>query len=285
MGKPADDDMAAMVRAVLPKPEGVLWQIDVVDGINDAGVELTAETATIRIQKSWRQTVHDAGLYYVARHYPLALEPVDDQKLPTCLLHRPVNLWRGVALEWEYSSGRFTGRLLADDGACTYVARTFDRLGAAADQNIVTAARSALSERGKKLNTARVDAKRRAELRRQTRELLLTRLLCGRRYDSGHNVLLDPFRPYLPSRIAKLLEHYGNETVPLIELEQQCAEALLEVPECDIASLIYQLDVAIDAARKQFMPPWECLSQSSCAELTSEEKRALQWLAQYRANF
>lgn len=280
MSKPADDDMAAMVRAVLPKLEGVLWQIDVVDSINDAGVELTAETATIRIQKSWRQTVYDAGLHHVARHYPLALEPVGDLDLPTCLLHRPANLWRGIALEREYSSGRFTGRLLVDDETCTYVARTFDRLGAAADQNIVVAVRNALSERGKKLNATRVDAKRRAELRRQTRAFLLTRLSCGRRYDSGRNVPLGPFRPYLPSRIAKVLEHYGSTGVPLIELEKQCAEALLEIPECHIASLIYQLDVAIDAARKQFVPPWECLPQNSCTELTSEEIRALQFLAQ-----
>jgi hypothetical protein len=243
---PADDFLAALVRNVLPKPYvATHWQVEVVDTIEQVDAEANGQAAIVRIHKSWRETVYDVGLCQVTRHCPLALEPVRDQDVPVDLLAENVSLWRAVTIEREYWRGQFTGALTVGEA---YVARTFDEIGRFADADIVVAARSALSGRRQKLNETNIGKKRLAARREQTSELLRQRLSRPADYDRAHCVSLEPFYRLLPARISKMLELNGGHKVPLIALEQESVHAVLEIPESHMSALIYQLDLAINAA-------------------------------------
>ncbi len=80
-------------------------------------------------------------------------------------------------------------------------------------------------------------------------ELLKTRL-SQRKYDASYSVALDLFRTLLPSRVLRALELYDNGGVPLIELERHCINAVLEISESLLPTLIYQLDMAVAHAER-----------------------------------
>jgi hypothetical protein len=80
-------------------------------------------------------------------------------------------------------------------------------------------------------------------------ELLKVRL-SQRRYDVSHTVALDSFRTLLPSRMLRALELHNQGEVPLVELERHSIDAVLEISDSLLPTLIYQLDVAIAHAER-----------------------------------
>lgn len=264
---PTDDSLEAIVRAVLPKPPSVKeWQVDVVDTFDEVGAD--DQTETVRIHKTWRETVYDPGLFHVTRHYPLAVETVDQGVWPISLLEKPLNLWRAVAIEREYFAG-FTGGLSVSE---VFVAQSFDTLGRFADRDPIIAGRAALRQRGSRRAEERAQRKRLTSLRKNIRDSVLAR---PRRFRPTHIVSLGPFRPYLPAYMIKCLElhdRFGSvDLVPLADLEMKCAEAMMEIPEGHIAYLMYALDLAVQQACKPI--------HAEGIRLTSEEDAVLAEMA------
>lgn len=231
------------------------WQVDYVDRTEDAGADVKLGKAVVRIHRRWFLEIHDDGLCHVARHYPLAIEPItfcelpDDIQLKLC--RRRIDLWRAVAIEQEFVRGLFAGRLRVDQcGNFTYIARTHDRRGASAHWDIMIAVREALKERRRKLKKAREDDKRLAEFRTEISGRLQARLARGR--FQYIEVPLNQFCQRVTSRVSEALQFrfcHAATTVLLIELERWAVDAVQILSAHDIRSLIRQLDIAIDEAQ------------------------------------
>lgn len=242
----ADHDLSQLVRNILPRPNSAReWRVEVVDKFEETSS--CQQAATIRVHRSWRETVYKIGLPHVTRHYPLALEPIEikDERM---LLWRDqrFRLWRGITIEREYRCGQFTGELTQGPA---FIAQTIDGLGLYADEDCVCAAKYALSARRKKLWKENTNKRTLAKLRNQLRELLSNRLKTNCGYPSNHFVSLTPYRGLLPSAIIDTLILYGEGRVPLIELENASVDAVLKMPWKDVPTLLYQLDFDINAAR------------------------------------
>ncbi len=242
----ADRDLSELVRKVLPRPCSTReWQVEVVDKVEETSS--CQQAATVRIHRSWRETIYKIGLQYVTRHYPLALEPIENKDEHMMLWRdQRFRLWRGITIEHEYRYGKFTGKLTQGPA---FIAQTLDGLGLYADEDCACAARKALSARRKKLWKENSDKCTLATLRNQFRELLSNRLKINRGYPGKHYVSLTPYRGLLPSAIIDTLILYGEGRAPLIELENASVDAVLKISRKDIPTLLYQLDFDINAAR------------------------------------
>lgn len=248
----ANSEFSALIGRVLPKsPNAVPWTVQLVDRIDHVDASIDCTSAVVRIQPTWRQAIYEAGLARVTRHYPLALERIDFRSSDVQGAIDPrvcnrVNLWRAVTIERGYHGGLFTGELSVGEA---YVAQTFDRFGLFADVSLAATVRKALCERRSKLRA--IEAKSRmALLHRAKISALLKVRLSQRKYDVSHTVALDSFRALLPSRMLRALELYNQGEVPLVELERHSIDAVLEISESLLPTLIYQLDVAIAHAER-----------------------------------
>jgi hypothetical protein len=257
MSAPTDDAIAGLVRRTLPRHSEMEWQVDWVDQIEEAGADVRPGEAVVRAHRVWFTRIYGDQLSHVARHYPLALEPITFRELSVVVQSRiarwcdRVNLWRAVAIEREFVRGLFTGRLRVDHpGHFTYIARTHDRRGVSAHWDILVAAREALKERRRTLKAEREDDKRLAEFRAQISGRLQARLVQGR---FRHvEVSLDQLCQRLSPDAAFVLRSgvlHATRTVPLVELERSAIDAVRSLSARDIRSLIGQLDVAIDEAQ------------------------------------
>jgi hypothetical protein len=273
----ADHDLSQLVRKVLPRPSPTReWQVEVIDKFEETSS--CQQAATVRVHRTWRETVFDVGLQHVTRHYPLALEPIEikDERM---LLWRDqrFRLWRGITIELEYRCGQFTGELTQGPA---FIAQTIDGLGLYADEDCACAAQYALSARRKKLWEENTNKRTLAKLRNQLRELLLNRLKTNCGYPSNHFVSLTPYRALLPSAVIDTLSFYGERRAPLIELENASVDAVLDMPWKDAPTLLYQLDFDINAARTCMVdPPAEVSATQHFVEqahgLTMEEELSL----------
>jgi hypothetical protein len=248
----ADPELSALVGRVLPKLPGAgSWTVQLVNRFEDVDASVDCTSAIVRIQSTWRQAVYEPGLAHVARHYPLALQPIDFRSPEVRDTIDPrrfkrVNLWRAITIERAYRGGLFTGELSLGQA---YVAQTFDRLGLFAHLLPATTVRKALSERRSRLRAIEA-ATRMTRLRRAKISELIKVRLSQRKYEASHVVALEPFRALLPSRILRVLEIYGSEGVPLVELERKAADAIFDISENLLPSLVYQLDVAVRHAER-----------------------------------
>lgn len=242
------EELGGLIRDVLPPPEaGTIWNVEIVDEVQEAGAERNPRPV-VRVHRLWREAVYDAGLRRVTRHYPLGLDRVPDQEVPLSFLLRNVRAWHGITLERVYSRGHFTGQLTVGEA---YIAQTEDGLGVAADEELASAARTALAMRRsqlRRLSSAKVEE---ADLRHRLRDLLHNRHRGRSTHDIMHPVSLEPFRRHLPSNAIHRLElqGLGSDVVPLRVLELECAEAVLHTPAAGIPAIIYELDIATAAAR------------------------------------
>ena len=273
----ADHDLSELVRKVLPRPSPTReWRVEVVDKVEE--ISSCRQGATVRIHRSWRETIYKNGLQYVTRHYPLALEPIENKDEHMILWRdQRFRLWRGITIEHEYKYGKFTGKLTQGPA---FIAQTLDGLGLYADEDCACAARKALSARRKKLWKENSDECTLATLRSQFRELLSNRLKTNRGYPGKHYVSLTPYRGLLPSATTDTLILYGEGRVPLIELESASVDAVLRMPWKDFPALLYQLDFDINAARTFAVDaPAEAVAKQHIAEqvygLTMEEELSL----------
>ena len=248
------------------------WRVQLVDRFEDVDARIDHTSAVVRVQPTWRRTIYETGLAHVTRHYPLALEWVDfrspdvrDSVDPR--VFKRVNLWRAVTIERGYHGGLFTGELSLGQA---YVAQTLDQLGLFADLFPATTVRMALSERRSKLRAIKTTNIMTRQHRIELNELLKVRL-SRRKYDVSHTVSLESFRTLLPSRVIRALELYGSEGVPLVELERKSADAVFEISENLLPSLVYQLDVAVRHA--------ECSSPLVTGHLSDEDAIALGMIA------
>lgn len=241
-------ELIGLVREVLPPPEaGTTWNVEIVDDVQRAGAERNP-LPVVRVHRSWRETVYGAGLRRVTRHYPLGLDRVPDQAVPLPFLLRNVRAWHGITLERAYSRGHFTGQLTVGEA---YIAQTEDGLGVAADEELATAARTALAMRRAQLRRLSSAKAEETELRTKIRDLLHNRHGLRSAHDIMHPVSLEPFRRLLPRNAVYRLElqGLGPDVAPLRALELECAEAVLHLPAARIPALVYELDIAIVATR------------------------------------
>jgi hypothetical protein len=260
----ANRELAELVRAVLPKPETVpQWKVHVVDSFNEANAD--TRTKTVRVHRSWRETIYSLGLHHVTRHYPLALMSIEPNEAPVSVVIHRIKLWRAVAIERDYRDGNLTGGLSVGEA---YIAQTFDKLGLFADEDVDIAIQKALSERTAKRRQAQEDSNRVRRLRKQLRELVLER---SRLYDCGRPVSFYFCCRLLPATATRFLDSFqgacGNGFAPLKVLENTCADALLEIPEANIASLVYELDLIVHAVRENADIEW--------IKLTTEDEAVL----------
>lgn len=273
----ADRDLSELVRKVLPRPSPTReWRVEVVDKVEETSS--CQQEATVRIHRSWRETIYKIGLQYVTRHYPLAMEPIEIKDEHMILWRdQRFRLWRGITIEHEYRHGKFNGKLTQGPA---FVAQTLDGLGLYADEDCACAARMALSARRKKLWKENSDECTLAILRSQFRELLSNRIKTNRGYPGKHYVSLTPYYGLLPSAIIDTLILYGEGRAPLFELENASVDAVLRMPWNDVHALLYQLDFDINAARTfAGDAPAEVSAKQQVVEqaygLTMEEKLSL----------
>ncbi|MBV9978457.1 hypothetical protein [Bradyrhizobium sp.] len=262
-----------MIGRVLPKPpNAVPWTVQLVARIEQVDASIDCTSAVVRLQPTWRQAVYEIGFAHVTRHYPLALEWIDFRSPDVRDVIDPrvfkrLHLWRAITIERGYHGDIFTGELSLGQA---YVAQTFDRLGLFADLFPATTVRKAFSERRSKLRAIKAKARMTRLHRTEVSELLKIRL-SKREYDVSHTVSLDSFRTLLPPRVIRALELYGSEGVPLVELERKSADAVFEISESLLPTLVYQLDVAVRHA--------ECASPIVTGHLSDEDDIALGMLA------
>jgi hypothetical protein len=273
MASPADPELSALVGRVLPKPPvEAPWTVQFVHRFEDVDASIDNTSAVVRIQPTWRQAIHQAGLAHVTRHYPLALEPIDLESPDVRDVIDPrvfgrIKLWRAITIERDYYGGLFTGALTVGEA---HVAQTLDRLGAFAHPHPGTAIQEALSARRATVRASE-QKERMMRLRRTRLSELLQLRLSQRKYDVSHVVPLDAFLTLLPSRMLRALTLYGSETVPLVELERYSINAVREISEDLLPTLTYQLDLAVEYAERVSPLVRGCLSD--------EEEIALGMLA------
>ncbi|MDO8981317.1 MAG: hypothetical protein Q7V17_19030 [Afipia sp.] len=272
MSTPADPELSALVGRVFPKPpNAVPWTVQLVDRFEQVEASIDRTCAVVRVQPTWRQAIYEVGLAHVTRHYPLTLERIDFRSpdvggaIDPGVFNR-VNLWRAITIERGYHGGLFTGELSVGEA---YVAQTFDRFGLFADVFPVTTVRRALCDRRSKLRAIEATSRMARLHRTKISEFLKVRL-SQRKYDVSHTVALDSFQTLLPSRMLRALELYGQGEVPLVELERYSINAVLEISDSLLPTLIYQLDVAIAHAER---------SSQLVTRLTDEDDIALGMLA------
>ena len=171
----ADLELIELVSAVIPKPKGMArWKVQIVNSFHE--VDADAQTETVRVHKLWRETIYNAGLHHVTRHYPLGLVPAKNIHEPPAHIDiHPVNIWRAVAIERDYWYGRLTGELSVGEA---YIAQTFDKLGLFADEDLSIAIHGALSERRAKRRKEQKEKLRLAKLRRQLRSRCSNVAIC-----------------------------------------------------------------------------------------------------------
>lgn len=252
MTKRADPELLSLIRRALPRPPiDAAWTVQFAGRFEDVNASIDNTAAVVRIQPTWRQAIHEAGLAHVTRHYPLAVKPIDFESPDVRGVIDPrvfgrIKLWRAITIERDYCGGLFTGELTVGEA---YVAQTQDRLGTFAHALQGTAIHEAFCNQRAKLRAIE-QKKRMMRLHRTQLSELLQLRLSQRRYDVSYTVALDPFQTLLPARIVRALELYGHGLVPLVELERNSATAVLEISERRLPSLIYQLDVAIGQAER-----------------------------------
>jgi hypothetical protein len=247
MSIPADPELSALIGQVFPKlPNAVPWTVQLVDRFEDVDANVDCTPAVVRVQSKWRQEIYERGLAHVTRHYPLALKQIDfgSPEVGATINPRALNrvtLWRAITIERGYYGGRFTGELSFGEA---YVAQTFDRHVSFAHPLPGAAIHGALSEQRSKSRATEATNRMMRLHRTKISELLEVRL-SQRRYDASHTVALDLFRTLLPPRMLRALELYGSAGVPLVELERWSIDAVLEISESLLPTLIYQLDMAV----------------------------------------
>lgn len=248
----ADSELSALIRRVLPKPPtDEPWTVQFAARFEDVDASIDDTSAVLRVQPTWWQDIYELGLTRVTRHYPLALESInldspDVRGAVDPRMSGRIRLWRAITVERAYCGGRFTGELTVGDA---YIAQTLDKLGTFAHPLPGMAIHEALSARRAKLR-ALEQKERMMRLRRTELGELLQLRLSQRKYDVSHVVALEVFRTLLPSRMLRALECYRNETVPLVELERYSIDAVREIAEDLLPTLIYQLDLAIAHAER-----------------------------------
>lgn len=273
MPVPADPELSALVAEVLPKPPNAMpWTVQLVDHYEQVDASVDCTSAVVCVQPTWRQVIYEAGLAHVTRHYPLALERIDFRSsdvrgaIDPRMVNR-VNLWRAITIERGYHGGLFTGELSVGEA---YVAQTFDRSGLFADVFPAATVRKALCERRSKLRAIEATSRMARLHRAKISEFLKVRL-SQRKYHVSHTVALDSFRTLLPSRMLRALKLYDQGEVPLVELERHSIDAVLEISESLVPTLVYQLDVAIGQAERS--------SPLATGHLSDEDDIALGMLA------
>ncbi len=261
MVKLADHSLSELVRKVLPRPKSDEdWRVELTDLVDCISADRSGHPV-VRVHTAWRETIYDRGLAHVTRHYPLALEPRGNQDVPLLRSAQHLSLWRGKAIKRIYKNGNFTGRLRL---VPVFVARTFDGLGLHADSDAETAAKAALTERRSKLKQEELKKRHVAKLRNKIHETLRERVQSAGVYDGNYRVALAPYKNFLP--LAQFLAR-SDDTVPLIVVENECVDAVLNMQCSDVLTLFHQLAIDTAAARASF------------AALTDEDESALMQFA------
>jgi len=253
MSKPASGAIARLVRQTLPKP--ILadqWDVRVVERVEDVGAELFA--GIVYVHRTWPESVLQAQLAHVTRHYPLAVEP--SQTVDPALLGggwpstraKQAFVSRATTLELSFLRGHFTGALTvgeafivrAADGNERYADRDCNR----AIEEVAQAVRS----------SARQHAKDSTDLHDQAREFL--RAVDTRYFlDTGRLVPLKAYKRLLPAISLHALQRYHarhihpRRGVPLRIIRSECFEAIRGMRENDIHNLLHQL--AMDFSKLQ----------------------------------
>jgi hypothetical protein len=275
MSELADESLTQLVQNTLPRLGATrMWRVEVVDRVDKAWA--SRRTATVRVHRSWRETIYGARLQSITRHYPLALKriPVDDERMRYWRDQR-FKLWRAITIEQVYSGGRFTGELSVGRA---FVAQTSDGFGTCADEDCVTAAREALSQSRSEQKDRLASERMVASARDGLRDLLFNRANNYSGY-GGFLVSLDPYRHVLPAWTTKTLARHDEANVPLYAIEKESAVAVSEMPLENIFHLLYQLDQDVCAARASIVDAYHAsLTSDVCGEsrdLTSEEATVL----------
>jgi hypothetical protein len=261
--KVAPVDLADVVRENLPPPGGSRqWRVE----IANVGEEANAnpKKALVRVERSWKQSIYERGLQHVMRRYPLSLQRVTG--------HPGVSLWRSVAIEQVYWQGQFTGQLAAGP---TFIAQTNDRSSASAAIDGRQAIKLVLTQaRGKRLRKA-AEQRKRLLLQRGFRALFEARATSRDRHDGKHCVPLEPYRKWFSSQLIDAWEYHGAGGVPLIAIELETVEAMLDLDLKQVADLMYQLDLDIDAV----MATENSMMRVERVTLTAEESACLDHIA------
>lgn len=267
-----DNDLIELIRKVLPKPSTVPgWKVEPIDRVEDAGID--GASATVRIQRSWRREIFEAGLYRIERNYPLAVETISDETIPILLLSQSLRLYRATTIERVYEYGRFTGELTVGEA---YIAQTSDRLGLAAGNDLVSVARRALLAKRSRSRARNMETTTNRLWREQVRELLYCRMVNRSGNDMSHHISIEPFRTLLPIRSLKTLELHGGRSAPLLAIEKESVGACLEISNNQLATLQYELDIAIDAIQKAMSPRQDSRDHALAFEFSAEDLAALE---------
>jgi hypothetical protein len=258
----ADCNLSTLVQSTLPFKDGLSWQVEVVDLLNEATAYRRARI--VRVQRSWQQAIFEAGLSHVTRYYPLGLELIREPELPVALLIKNVKIYRGPMLSRVYKAGRFTGQLRL---CSAFIAETVGGCRFAAD-DLFQAAEGALSESRARAwhQNARLKAQ---ELDRGNFQEWLVERVSGTDLDPGYMCSLAPFENLLPKRSLGLLRVCGELAAPLGPLSKEGIAAIEELPFEVIPSLIFELERAIQAAKQNGMGTQNELSAEDSAALAS----------------
>jgi hypothetical protein len=77
MSKPASNDLSDRVRRALPSAiSGLPWNVRTVEEFHEAGADLYA--GVVRVHETWLESIYEAGLFHVTKHYPLAVGPFEE---------------------------------------------------------------------------------------------------------------------------------------------------------------------------------------------------------------
>jgi hypothetical protein len=257
--------LSDLVRQVLPRPSPAKeWRVELVDDIASVTADRFGDPV-VRVHKTWRESIYNAGFGHVTCHYPLGLEFRGNQDVVPLRSAKLLELWRGKAIRQVYWDGAFTGQLRL---VPVFVARTFDGLGVYADHKAECAAKGALTARRSKLKQEQLNKRHIATLRQEAYQIIRRRLESDGRYTGDYRVALAPYKTLLP--LAEFLAR-DADTAPLIVLENECVDAVLHMKWDDAQTLFNQLADDVSRARASFAQPKE----DAHAEFSADEESLL----------
>jgi hypothetical protein len=280
MRKSTSDDLAELVRQILPKPIlGKSWHVHVVDKFDDAGAELYG--GVVYVHSTWLESIWNTGLSYVTRHHPLAVQPFMDANPELVLRNglpafdrRPATVCRAITIERSYSRGLFTGGMTIGEA---FIARSCDGLWQYADRDRNRAIRQALRAARSKEGRDRYEAYRLVDLRNRAQQLVLN-IGSQRTYDCGALVPLAPYEQLLPPKVVDLLQLYHKQRIyppqglPFPVIWAQAVEAIPDMNRDKIVDLVLRL--AFD------LPKQPSINEEDHQPLDEEDVAALALLSE-----
>lgn len=246
-----------VIRAILPEPiTRRPWKVNVVDDFDSAGADIYA--GVVSVHAAWLQSVYDAGLSHVTRHYPLAVGDFEDAgPRPMMgngclsLRNRPAIVCRAITIERSYAHGRLTGALTSGEA---FIAKSRNGSDLFASRNREAAVSSVLEIIGSKAWKRRQDAHQLDGLRDDACRLVEV-MGWQRPYDASDLVAASPYEALLPNadsaalRLERQQEPGQRDRLSFGRIREACLEAIPKMAGDEIHDLLFQL--AFDVASLQ----------------------------------